>query len=88
MVSDYEAGIPTNSEVRWVSLSPSKIQRKMQDIGEDISYYLVSTLLKEMGYKKRRYSKDQCLLNPENRDAQFNKIATLKKLSVEQDCPC
>jgi hypothetical protein len=87
VVSDYEAGIPTNPEVRWVSLSPSKVQQKMQDIGEDISYYLVSTLLKEMGYKKRRYSKDQCLSNPENRDAQFNKIATLKEAFSEAGLP-
>jgi hypothetical protein len=30
--------------------------------------------LRETGFKKRRYSKDQCLSNPENRDAQFNNL--------------
>jgi hypothetical protein len=87
VVSDYEAGIPTNAHVRWVSISPSKIQRKMQIAGERISYYLVCSCLKEMGYKKRRYSKEQSLSEPENRDAQFNKIANLKKAFSEQGLP-
>lgn len=59
----------------------------MQEKGEYTSYYLVSQLLKGLGYKKRRYSKDQCLSNPENRDAQFNKIAALKRAFSEADLP-
>lgn len=69
IVSDYEAGVPTDPQVRWVSLSPAKIRRKMESEGEAISYYLTCTILKEMGYKKRRYSKEQSLSEPENRDA-------------------
>ena len=87
VISDYEAGIPTDSEVRWVGLSPAKIQRKMQVLGEDISYYTASCFLKTMGYRKRRYSKDQCLSEPANRDAQFNKIATLKKVFAVEGLP-
>lgn len=87
VIADYEAGLPTNSMVYWVNLSPSKICRKLQEKGEDTSYYLVSNLLKELGYSKRRYSKEQCLSNPENRDAQFNKIATLKKVFSEAGLP-
>ena len=59
----------------------------MQAIGEDISYCLVRTLLKELGYRKRRYSKEQCLSNPENRDAQFNKIARLKEAFFQAGLP-
>ncbi|MFA7494425.1 MAG: ISAzo13 family transposase [Proteiniphilum sp.] len=87
VIADYEAGLPTNSAVYWVNLSPSKICRKMQILGEDTSYYLVSNLLKELGYSKRRYSKEQCLGNPENRDAQFKKIARLKKAFCEAGLP-
>lgn len=86
-ISDYEAGIPTDANVRWVSISPSKIARRMCAKGNDISYYLVSNLLKEMNYRKRRYSKEQCLSNPENRDAQFLKIAQLKKVFIEEGLP-
>ena len=52
-----------------------------------MSYYLVSSLLKNLGYRKRRYSKDQILAEPENRDTQFNKIATLKKAFCEAGLP-
>ena len=87
VVSDYEAGIPTDSQVRWVNLSPAKIQRKMETFGEEISYYLTCSMLKELGYRKRRYSKEQSLSEPANRDAQFNKIANLKKAFSEQGLP-
>ena len=87
VVSDYEAGIPTDSQVRWVNLSPAKIQRKMETFGEEISYYLTCSILKELGYRKRRYSKEQSLSEPANRDAQFNKIANLKKAFSEQGLP-
>jgi|GEM_PF-6072363 len=80
VIADYQAGLPNNSTVYWVGLCPSKICRKMRDKGEDTSCYLISNLLKEFGYRKRRYSKEQCLSNPENRDAQFNKIAALKRV--------
>jgi hypothetical protein len=87
VIADYQAGLPTNSAVYWVNISPSKICRKMRDMGNDTSYYLVSNLLKELGYCKRRYSKDQCLREPENRDAQFKKIATLKRVFSEAGLP-
>ena len=87
LVSAYEAGLPTNPDVRWISISPSKIQHKMQDMGQDISYYLVSKLLKDLGYCKRRYSKDQCLSEPENRDAQFLKISRLKETFIDAGLP-
>ena len=84
VISDYEAGVPTDLQVRWISLSPAKIQRRMESVGEEISYYLTCSILKEMGYRKRRYSKEQGLSELENRDAQFNKIALLKKAFSEQ----
>ena len=87
LVSAYEAGLPTNADVRWISISPSKIQRKMQEMGQDISYYLVSKLLKDIGYCKRRYTKDQCLSEPENRDAQFLKISRLKETFIDVGLP-
>lgn len=87
VVGDYEAGIPTDPAIRWISLCPSKIQQKMQAMGQDTSCYLISNFLKEMGYRKRRYSKDQCLSSPQNRDAQFNKIASLKKAFFEAGLP-
>ena len=87
VIADYEAGLPTNSTVYWVGLYPSKICRKMQETVVDASYYIVSRLLKESGYRKRRYSKEQCFCNPENRDAQFNKIAALKRVFSEAGLP-
>ena len=87
VAGDYEAGIPTDSTVRWISLSPVRIQRKLQSEGEEISCYLISNTLKDLGYRKRRYSKDQCSQNPENRDAQFTKIALLKSVFSREGLP-
>jgi hypothetical protein len=79
VLSDYEADIPTDSAFHWIILSPSKIQRKIRAVGQEVSYYLIANLIKDLGCRNRQYSKEQSLSNPENRDAQFNKIATLKK---------
>ena len=49
VIADYEAGIPTDPGVRWIGMQPSKIQRKVQQTGEKISYYLVRAFLKDMG---------------------------------------
>jgi hypothetical protein len=47
VVSDYEAGIPTNPKVRWVSLFPSKVQknagyRRRHQLLPFISYFFNS----------------------------------------------
>lgn len=87
IVAGYEAGLPNSTNIRWVSLKPADIQREMQSQGVEASYYLIRELLDMHGYRKRKYTKDQCLGNPENRDGQFKKIARLKQSFIDRGLP-
>lgn len=43
--------------------------------------------MKKLGYKKRSYTKSQCLGNPENRDRQFRRIAQAKERFLNLGLP-
>ena len=49
--------------------------------------YLVKDLLNILGYKKRKYSKEQSIGIPENRNTQFEKIANLKSAFLLHNLP-
>lgn len=87
VIGDYEAGSPQDTQERWIGLHPGQIMKKCLEAGIEISRYIVKEFLGLLGYKKRRYSKEQLLGNAENRNAQFEKIAILKNTFLEQKLP-
>ena len=87
ITSDYEAGLPDNENVKWLGLHPGQICKKLYNVGIKISRYIAKQFLSLQGYKKRRYLKDLCLSNTENRNAQFEKIGNLKKAFIKENLP-
>lgn len=87
IVCNYEAGSPQDSSIRWVGLLPGQLMRKALEIGISLSRYMVKQFLALLGFKKRRYSKQQSLGVSANRNAQFEKIAILKQTFLESGLP-
>lgn len=87
VISAYEAGLPNDDQVKWIGLHPGQIMRKLLEAGINLSLYLINSLLKTLRYRKRKYSKEQSIGTPENRNAQFEKIATLKTAFLEHNLP-
>jgi len=87
VVNEYEAGLPDDDQVKWVGLHPGQICKKLLAKGIEISRYLSKGLLDYLGYKKRRYSKEQTQGSPVNRNEQFEKIEALKAGFISQGQP-
>jgi len=87
VLSPYEAGLPTDNQIKWIGLHPGQICKKLCDLGLRISHYLIKQFLKLSGYKKRRYSKEQSLGSHPDRNAQFEKIDNLKNAFIENCLP-
>jgi hypothetical protein len=65
--------------VRWTNLSRRQIAARMAASGARVGRDVVSQLLREHGYRKRKALKKRTMGHHRDRNAQFEKIARLKK---------
>jgi len=79
VLEDFTAGDPMKGDMKWTHLSFREIIEAMNTEGLHISKPIVKQLLKKHGYVKRKAQKNIALGVSENRNEQFEKIATLKK---------
>jgi hypothetical protein len=79
--------LPQDLTIKWVGLLPGQICKKLLQKGIIVSLFVIKGLLCSFNYKKRRYSKSQIVGNPENRNAQFEKISVLKKTFIINSFP-
>lgn len=86
-VSDYRAGDPQKTTLKWVGLKPCEIQNKLGERNWEVSTYLIKELLKQGGYAQRSYLKSACLKNVPNRNEQFEKISSLKAHFLHEGLP-
>lgn len=87
VVTDFTAGDPQSSEVKWIGLKPSQLQSKLQDRNYSVSFYIIDQLLNEAGLRKRSYLKAASLDQVPNRNEQFEKIAQLKTRFLDAGLP-
>ena len=87
VVDNYSAGNPQDASIKWVGLLPDQICKKLLTKGIIVSIFIIKGLLNSFEYKKRRYSKSQTAETVENRNLQFEKIASLKNKFLEQGLP-
>ena len=72
------SGSPTDPSVSWVSLTETEVADKMSDIlDKPVSEYRVKKLLRDRGFRKRRFYKKVTLKYVEGRDEQ---LANVKRL--------
>jgi hypothetical protein len=88
VLADHTAGDPMRLEVRWTNLSRRQIAKRMADQGTRVSRDVVSQLLRKHGYRRRKAQKTTTMgpRHPD-RNAQFEKIARLKKKYLKAGLP-
>ena len=87
VLKDFTAGDPMDEEVKWTHLSYAEIIEAMSIEGIDISKPIVKKLLKRHGYVKRKAFKNIKLGTTENRNEQFENIASKKQAYAQQGNP-
>src|SRR5215203_4430076 len=74
-------------EVRWTNLSRRQIARRVTELGTRASRDVVSQLLRKHGYRRRKALKKKTMGHHRDRNAQFEKIARLKKRYLKAGLP-
>ena len=87
MLQDHTAGDPTNAQVKWTNLSRRQIAERMAELGTPVGRDVVSQLLRKNGYRKRKALKKKTMGDHQDRNAQFEKIARLKKKYLKAGLP-
>ena len=86
-LQDHTAGDPMNPEVKWTNLSRRQIAERMAGSGTRVGRDVVRQLLREHGYRKRKALKKKTMGHHRDRDAQFEKIARLKRKYADAGLP-
>src|SRR5262249_43458867 len=75
------------AEVKWTNLSRRQIAKRMTELGTPVGRDVVSQLLRKHGYRKRKALKKKTMGHHRDRNAQFEKIARLKKKYLNARLP-
>jgi hypothetical protein len=78
-VKDHTAGDPMRQDVKWTNLSRRQIAKQMTELGAPVSKNIVSRLLRNEGFRRRKPQKKRTMGQHADRNAQFEKIAHLKE---------
>ena len=87
VLQDHTAGDPMDAAVKWTNLSRRQIAARMGESGTRAGRDVVSQLLRKHGYRKRKALKKRTMGHHRDRNAQFEKIARLKKKYVKAGLP-
>jgi hypothetical protein len=79
VLRDHTAGDPMREDVQWTNLSRRRISRKLKELGTPAGKNVVSRLLHEHGYRRRKPQKKRTMGQHADRNAQFENIAELKE---------
>lgn len=84
---NHTAGDPMRQEVKWTNLSRRKISSKLKELGTPAGKNIVSRLLYESGYRRRKPQKKRTMGQNADRNAQFENIARLQKEYLDAGRP-
>jgi hypothetical protein len=79
VLRDHTAGDPMREDVQWTNLSRRRISRKLKELGTPAGKNVVSRLLHEHGYRRRKPQKKRTMGQHADRNAQIENIAELKE---------
>jgi len=77
VLSDHTAGDPMREDAKWTNLSRRQISGRLKDLGTPAGKNVVSRLLWEHGYRRRKPQKNRTMGQHADRNAQFERIAEL-----------
>jgi hypothetical protein len=75
------------ADVKWTNLSRRQISTKLAETGTPASKNVVSRLLWNLGFRRRKPQKKRTMGQHADRNAQFEKIAELKKEFLDANQP-
>jgi hypothetical protein len=87
VLQDHTAGDPMRGDIKWTNLSRRQIAQRMSELGTPVSRDVVSQLLRKHGYRRRKALKKKTMGHHQDRNAQFEKIAVLKKKYLKAGLP-
>jgi len=87
VLQSHTAGDPMRSDVKWTNLSRRQISRRLKAMGTPAGKNVVSRLLREQGYRRRKPQKKRTMKQHADRNAQFEKIAKLKQQYLKMGKP-
>jgi Rhodopirellula transposase DDE domain len=87
VLQDHTAGDPMRGDVKWTNLSRSQIAERMGRLGTPVSRDVVSQLLRQHGYRRRKALKKKAMGHHRDRNAQFEKIARLREKYLKAGLP-
>ena len=87
VLQDHTAGDPMRSDVKWTNLSRRQIAQRMTALGTPVSRDVVSQLLRKHSFRRRKALKKKTMGHHRDRNAQFEKIARLKKQYLKAGLP-
>ena len=87
ILKDHTAGDPMRADVKWTNLSRRQISKKLAEAGTPASKNIVSRLLWDHGYRRRKPQKKRTMGQHADRNAQFEKIAKLKSEFLDAGQP-
>jgi hypothetical protein len=87
VLEDHTAGDPMRGGVKWTDLSREEIAERMGALGAPVGRDVVSQLLRQQGYRRRKALKKKTMGQHRARDAPFEKIARLKKKYLKAGLP-
>ena len=79
ILAEFTAGDPMREGVLWTNLSRCEISRRLREMGTPAGRHVVRKLLKKCGLGQRTARKKKSMGAHPDRNAQFEKIARLKK---------
>ncbi len=74
-------------DIKWTNLSRRQIAERMGALGTPVSRDVVSQLLRQHGYRRRKAQKKKTMGLHRDRNAQFEKIARLRKKYLKAGLP-
>jgi len=87
VIENHTAGDPMRGDIKWTNLSRRQIAERMGALGTPVSRDVVSQLLRQHGYRRRKAQKKKTMGHHRDRHAQFEKIARLRKKYLKAGLP-
>lgn len=87
VLRDHTAGDPMREDVKWTNLSRRQISRRLKELGTPAGKNVVSRLLHEHGYRRRKPQKKRTMGQHADRNTQFERIAELKQQYLDAGNP-
>jgi hypothetical protein len=87
VLADHTAGDPMRANVKWTNLSRRQIAQRISALGTPVGRDVVSQLLRKHGFRRRKALKKKTMGHHRDRNAQFEKIARLKKKYLKAGLP-